>query len=299
MPADSTTRDRAYFAARSIVRQWGRLTARHRAEPSFIIVGAQRCGTTSMYKTLCQHPGVLPAVLHKGVHYFDTNFQRGRGWYLAHFPTTADLNRHEYGGQPAITGESSPYYMFHPHGAARIAATLPSVRVLVMVRDPIERAYSAHTHESARGFEDLPFDEAIEQEEERTGAEYERMVADPEYSSFEVQHHSYIARGRYARQLRSLSKELGRDRVHVVDSGRFFSQPEQEMPAVLEFLGLPPFETFTFERHNARPRTSLSGQLRARLEAEFGVEDESLIDWLGRQPSWKSDQSSPGPDRSR
>ena len=141
MPADSTIRDRGYFAGRWLTRQWGQTTASLRAEPSFIIAGAQRCGTTSLYKTLCQHPGVVPAVLHKGVHYFDTSAHRSHSWYLGHFPTRSTLHRHAYAGRDAMTGESSPYYLFHPHAPARIADALPDVRVLVLVRDPVERAY--------------------------------------------------------------------------------------------------------------------------------------------------------------
>src|SRR5947199_9614530 len=67
-------------------RSYGRLTAPRRMTPSFLICGGQRCGTTSMYRALAAHPVVLKAVLHKGVHYFDTSYDRGPAWYKAHFP---------------------------------------------------------------------------------------------------------------------------------------------------------------------------------------------------------------------
>src|SRR5580692_9445955 len=123
--------------------------------PGFLIVGAQRCGTTSMYRALSEHPEVRKAVLHKGVHYFDMNYGRGLGWYRAHFPLAR-------GG--GVTFESSPYYLFHPLAAERIAADLPGVKLIVLVRDPVERAYSAYTHERARGFETESFEQAIERE---------------------------------------------------------------------------------------------------------------------------------------
>src|SRR5262249_58326892 len=122
----------------------GRLTSQARMLPCVIIVGAQRCGTTSMYRALSQHPAVLKAVLHKGVHYFDMNYDRGMSWYRAHFPLQATGRRAgRIARAPAITFESSPYYMFHPLDAERIARDLPDVKLLVLVRDPVERADSA------------------------------------------------------------------------------------------------------------------------------------------------------------
>ena len=132
----------------------GQLTRNARMRPDFLIVGAQRSGTTSMYKTLSQHPAVLKAVLRKGVHYFDVGYTNGPGWYRAQFPLqyTATRTQRALGVRP-LTGESSPYYMFHPLAAERIARDLPAVRLIVLLRDPVERAYSAHTHEVARGYD--------------------------------------------------------------------------------------------------------------------------------------------------
>src|SRR3954470_22907026 len=167
--------DHVQKVVRAASRTVGRRTAGRRMLPTFLISGAQRCGTTSMYKTLSQHPQVLPAVLHKGVHYFDTSFGRGLDWYRGHFPTRAAARRvAEAVGVPegrVITGESSPYYMFHPMAGRRIAATLPDARLIILLRDPVERAYSAFTHESARGFEDLSFERALAVEQERLDGE--------------------------------------------------------------------------------------------------------------------------------
>ena len=165
-------------AAHSISVRTGRLTHRVRMLPGFLIVGAQRCGTTSMYRTLSQHPAILKAVLHKGVHYFDTGYDHGLGWYQGHFPlrARAALVRRATGEVP-LTFESSPYYMFNPLAAERISRDLPEVKLLVLVRDPVERAYSAHAHELARGFETEPFERALELEDQRLAGEAERIVS--------------------------------------------------------------------------------------------------------------------------
>jgi len=231
-----------------------------------------------MYRTLSQHPNIVKSVLHKGVHYFDMNYDRGLGWYRAHFP----LRR-----AGRVTFESSPYYVFHPLAAERIATDLPGVRLLVLVRDPVERAYSAHAHELARGFETEPFERALDREQERLAGEEERIRAQPGYLSNPHQHHAYMARGRYAEQLARLEALFDADRIHVVDSGDFFAKPEPVYDAVLDFLGLPRHDYPAFERHNARPRAPMPAALRSRLEAEFAPLDDELIRWLGQVPSWR------------
>lgn len=266
----------------------GRVTAPARVLPGFLIVGAQRCGTTSMYRTLSQHPAVLKAVLHKGVHYFDMNYDRGLGWYRAHFPLRATGARAaQAAGVPALSFESSPYYLFHPLAAERIAADLPGVKLLVLVRDPVERAYSAHAHELARNFESEPFERALELEDERLRGEADKIRANPRYLSHSHQHHAYLARGRYAEQLDRLLPLFGADRIHVVDSGDFFAKPEPVYDGVLDFLGLPRNGYPEFERHNARPRSPMPTALRARLEEYFAPHDERLATWLRGVPSWR------------
>jgi Sulfotransferase domain len=275
-------------AIHSVSVSAGRLTHRARMLPGFLIMGGQRCGTTSMYRTLSQHPAVLKAVLHKGIHYFDTGYEHGPAWYQGHFPllARAALARRATGDTP-LTFESSPYYMFHPLAAERISRDLPGVKLLVLTRDPVERAYSAHAHEIARGFETETFERALELEDERLAGEAERIKANPSYQSHSHQHHGYLTRGRYVDQLDRLEKLFGRERIHVVDSGRFFTEPEPVYDAVIGFLGLSRPGYPLFERHNARPRSPMPETLRARLEAHFRPYDERLTAWLGHPPSWR------------
>jgi hypothetical protein len=275
-------------AAHSVSVGAGRLTRRARMLPGFLIVGAQRGGTTSMYRTLAQHPAILKAVLHKGVHYFDTGYDHSLGWYQGHFPLRARAARARRAtGDVPLTFESSPYYMFHPLAAERISHDLPEVKLLVLVRDPVERAYSAHAHELARGYETEPFERALELEDQRLAGEAERIVSQPGYLSHSHQHHAYLTRGLYADQLERLGHFVGRDRVHVVDSGRFFTDPEPVYDGVLEFLGLRRHGYPVFERHNARPRSPMPETLRATLNEHFVAADERLTGWLGQPPSWR------------
>ena len=266
----------------------GRLTHQARMLPGFLIVGAQRCGTTSMYRTLSQHPAILKAVLHKGVHYFDTGYDHGLAWYQGHFPLRARAAAvRRATGETPLTFESSPYYLFHPLAAARIHRDLPGVKLLILVRDPIERAYSAHAHELARGYETEPFERALDLEDHRLAGQAEKIISDPGYHSHSHQHHAYRARGRYAEQLERLEGLFGRDRMHVVDSGLFFDDPEWVYDHVLTFLGLHGHGYPVFERHNARPRSPMPEALRASLADYFAAWDEKLTGWLGHPPSWR------------
>jgi hypothetical protein len=276
-------------AVQTVTRTGGLLTNRWRMTPGFLIVGTGRSGTTSLYRTLAQHPAILKPVRHKGVHYFDVNYDRGMAWYRAHFPlerTAAAVERRT--GVRPLTFESSPYYSFHPLAADRIAADLPDVKVIVLLRDPVERAYSAWSHELARGFEDVrDFATVVELEESRLAGEAERMIADPHYISHAHMHQANLTRGRYIEHLERLEKIFGRDRMHVVDSHRFFGDPEPVYDRILEFLELPNLGYPTFEQHNARSRSPMDPALRERLQEQFAPFDERLVAWLGEPVSWR------------
>jgi len=252
-------------------------------EPSFIVVGAQRCGTTTLYRLLSGHPDVVRPTMAKGIGYFDLNYERGDRWYRGHFPVAG--RAHDHRRRAAF--ESSGYYCFHPLAAARIAADLPDVQLVMMVRDPVERAHSAYKHERARGFEDLDFAAALDAEPRRLEGEVERMIAEPGYQSFDHRHHAYVGRGRYAEQVDRLHSTVGRDRVRLLDADRFFQDPRREFADLTDWLGLSSWDPEVVPQENARPGDVLSDGLRDRLRQEFDESDEALAEHLGRPPSWR------------
>ena len=281
------------WTARRVAR-WTLLTAgrparRARMLPGFLIAGAERCGTTSMFHVLRQHPAVFSGTLpRKEVHFFDNKYGHGLGWYQCHFPLIARARLAARGtGAAPVAFEATANYMFHPMAPERIHRDLPGVRLLVMVRDPVERAYSAHAHQVGYGFETEPFERALELEDSRVDGEAERLAADPGYESFSYDHHTYRARGHYADQLEHLERIFGRDRIHVIDSGDFFTVPGPVYDQVLDFLGLPDHGRPAFTPQNARPRSPMPDTLRAALEEHYRPHDERLAAWLGRAPSWR------------
>ncbi len=266
----------------------GRATAGARVLPDTIVVGAQRCGTTSLFRALSQHPQVIRPTFNKGVNYFDLNHHRGTAWYAGHFPLRRTARRTVPDGSDPVVFEASGYYLFHPLAPARIARDLPDVRVIAMLRDPAERAYSAWKHESARGFETLPFLEALEREDERLRGQTERMASEPGYASYSHRHHAYRRRGDYVAQVEHLLELFPRAQVHVVYSEDFFTQPQDEFARLCSFLGLPWVDGLTFEQHNARPSTSMPSGAGAFLEQALGDQATGLERLLGRRPPWSA-----------
>ena len=281
--------------ARSLLLLWGMATARWRVSPDFVVVGAQRAGTTTLYRLLSEHPGVVRPAGWKGIGYFDLHYDKGLRWYRGHFPLRRRVRSGE--GPPKLAFESSGYYLFHPLAAERIARDLPDVKVVVSVRDPVQRSYSAYRHEHARGFEDETFERALELEPERLAGEADRFAADPLHESFAHRHQAYLGRSQYSEQVQRYVDALGADRVHVFDADRFFAEPDEEFGALQRWLGLAVQPVPVLEQHNARPGQPLDEDLKARLRAHFAPYDEALEKLMGRRPSWvRSPLSSPPPD---
>lgn len=273
-------------AGREVYVAAGTATAGSRLAPDFILAGAQRCGTTSLFRALLAHPQVVRPTFHKGINYYDLNYYRGIRWYRGHFPLAALARRRTaaYGGPMVF--EASGYYLYHPFAAERIAGDLPAVKLVVMLRDPVERAFSAYKHEFARGYESESFEKALELEDSRLAGEIERMRDDPRYESMAHRHHSYRRRGHYAEQLEHLFRFFPREQVHVIESEEFFAGPAGPYRDLAAFLGLRPFTPAGFGKYNARPGAPMDPATRRMLAEYYRPHDERLAALLGRKPAW-------------
>jgi sulfotransferase family protein len=263
-------------------RRYGELTLRRmsaggRPLPTFLVIGAQKAGTTSLHAYLCEHPRVAPPVT-KEVHFFDHEFHRGLGWYRAHFKRESEPS--------LLSGEATPYYLFHPLVPARVAAALPDCKLIVVLRNPIDRAFSHHNHERALGFERLDFEAAIEAEPERLAAEEERILADPAYRSFAHQHHSYLSRGRYAEQLERWLACFDRDRMLMLGAEDLFAEPGSVVREAQEFLGLEAAMPTDLTAKNARAYAPIDAATRAALRDEFAPHNARLYELVGRDFGW-------------
>ncbi len=262
-------------------RNIGRLDPSPRVLPNFFVVGAQRGGTTSLFIYLLAHDLVHGPRRAKGVHYFDTNFDKSIAWYRSNFPRRANIarQRSESGFDPAV-GEGAPYYLFSPVIPARIHAVSPTARIIAVLREPLDRAISHHNHEVKRGFETLSMAEAFESEPTRLAGEVERIKNDPMYVSKAHIHHGYLARGQYAEQLDRYFELFGRDHVLVLDSAKLKSQPESTVRLATDFLGLPPITGVDYPLYNQRDHDPVGPEIRDRFGVAFEESNERLRELL-------------------
>ncbi len=274
-----------------LFRGYGVVTSDFRPLPDYLIIGTHRGGTTSLHQYLQQHPCVgpnFPRVQNvKGVRYFDENFFRGIDWYRSHFPTVAYRRylRQLHGG-PVVTGEASPYYLFHPAAAERAARVVARAKIIVLLRDPIERAHSHWKRERRDGTEPLEsLEDAIAAEPARLEGEVERILSDDHYYSYAHENFSYITQGLYLDSLRRWLEHYPREQVHIEVSERFLEDPQAVYDRVLQFLGLPPFSLRDAKPWNVTAQR-LEPDVRRRLSARLAPHNRRLEQFLGTELGW-------------
>jgi hypothetical protein len=279
-------RRRAAFA-------WVRLrtpTGRLRMLPDFLVIGAQRCGTSSLYRYLGTHPQVA-ASFRKETEFFSVRYDYGLAWYRAHFPLEVRRAFAErLSGRRLQAFEATPDYLFHPLAAERAAELVPNARLVALLRDPVERAFSHYRHSVRLGRERLDFASALAAEPERLAGEEERLRQDSSYRAPSYLSFSYCARGLYAEQLERWLERYPRERLLVVRSEDFFSDPPRRYSEILRFLELPDtmppgFRNYSY-REPTTPAAAMDSALRAELQSRFAAHNRRLEDLLGRRLGW-------------
>lgn len=271
---------------RTIFSGWRVPTAPVRLLPDFIIIGAQRCGTTSLYFYLTKHPCIVPAFT-KEVHFFDKNFVKGVAWYRAHFPSFSYRTYVEQiRKQNLVTGEATPYYIFHPAAPKRISEVVPEVKLIALLRNPVDRAYSHYQYEVRRGRETLSFEDAIGREVERLSGERERILRDGSYYSFNHQRYSYLSRGIYMDQLRTWIGLFPKEQMLILKSGDFYADPPTMLGRILEFLNLPSWELKEYKTYNRASYPRMNAVTRKRLIDYFNPHNQRLYEYLGMSLDW-------------
>lgn len=273
-------------AAKWALRRYGIATAGQRVPPDFLIIGAKRGGSTSLYRNLVRTSGVLalfprPADL-KGTYYFDVEYDRGERWYRSHFPSRAIRDQAAVHG-PVAVGEASPYYLSHPHAAARAAALVPAARIVALLREPVARAHSHYQERVRQGIETLPtFAAAVEAEEQRLAGEVEHMLDDSAYVSWNHLNFGYLAQSDYATGLRRWLVAFPAEQVLVLRSEEFYADDAGVLARVRDFLGLgaePPAATRQWNRTGSSALDpGLARELEERL-APSVAELASLLGW--------------------
>ena len=235
------------------------------AMPDFLIIGAKKCGTTFLYDLLSRHPYVEPAAK-KELHYFDIFFEEeSTEWYRRCFPPPRWKD-----GRRTITGEATPYWDKHcvPE---RVAKVVPQARLIVLLRNPVDRAYSDYQQARRKGWETRTFEEAIEAEKAQLPASSK-----------------YLSRSTYVDHLLRWSKHFADEQMLVLKSEDFFECTQDTMERVLDFLELPTWEPEASEKRNrGKYEQEMHPATRQQLEEYFKPHNEKLYEHLGVEFEWQ------------
>ena len=267
------------------------MTSPLRLLPDFLLIGTQRGGTTALYHYLQTHPCIKAATT-TDTHFFEKKFNKGLTWYRGHFPTSIERYTMQHLRRQAfLTGEASSSYLFYPHAPKRVAQTVPRVKLIVLLRNPVDRAYSQYFHAIELGHETSSFAEAIQDEEERTAQERAKILQDENYYSDTYTHRSYLSRGKYAEQLQAWLSLFPREQLLILKSEEFYADPVTAFKRVAAFLHLPETEpqlrkqAYKQYSHNTYFST-MEPALRERLSEYFKPHNARLYDLLGIDFGW-------------
>jgi hypothetical protein len=244
------------------------------ALPDFVIIGGKKCGTTFLYDLLGRHPLVQPAAS-KELHFFDALFEEGAEWYRQCFPAPRWED-----GRRTITGEASPY-MAHRYAPGRMAQVVPEARLIALLRNPVERAYSDYQMVARKDREHKTFEDAIGLEDPAEAGDRAALDEDSEY----------LSRGVYIDQLLRWMEFFPREQLLVLKSEDFFENPRETLEDVLEFLDLPEWEPEASELEGGKRNAGRYGEemdpaTRRRLEEYFEPHNQRLYDFLGTDFGW-------------
>ncbi len=247
--------------------------------PDFLIIGTQKGGTSSLFTYLGQHPRFqLPKK--KEIHFFDYNFYRGFDWYAEFFNTARTHDA-------CLTGEASPYYMYHPLCAQRVLNYNPRIKLILLLRNPAERAYSHFMMQRVKGIEPIAsFQEALDAEPGRMAGEEEKICRMENYYSFNHQMFTYLSRGFYHRQMLPWFRLFPRNQFLCIQSEQFFLDPLSVLEKVYDFLEVDPHLVHDLAPVNANEYPPMEAATRHWLDEIYYPENKKLSDLTGQDFTW-------------
>ena len=241
--------------------------------PDFIIAGASKSGTSSIYYYLSRHPRVL--LSHKKeIDFYWKNFDRGIDWYLAHFPSISD--RLDF-----LTGEATPNYLRFPQVAQRIKDTFPQTKIIILLRNPVDRAISWHYHKLNTGLTKVDLETAISTEIDRLAT-----VSEAEIINTGFYDPDNIMSSLYIYKIKAWIELLGREQFLILKSEEFYDNPLKAMTQVFNFLGIPNCTLDHYPKVNAGSYDGVNPNIRKTLAEYFAPYNRQLEEYLDMKFNW-------------
>ncbi|WP_428327287.1 sulfotransferase domain-containing protein [Nitrosopumilus sp.] len=265
-----------------IKRNFRYISSPFRLLPNFIIIGAVRSGTTSLYYDICEHSCVLPADYDE-IGFFDSNYELGINWYKSMFPTKIESKKIELKTGICITGEDTPFYFWDTDASKRIKNEIPKIKLIILLRNPIDRAYSNYNLGKRSGNESLSFEDAIKKE-------IELLKKNNDFESDKIEkfrrNRSYIAKGLYHNQIRKWLALFSKDQILILNTEDLEENPHQALKKVFGFLGLPNEEIKNIQHRKVANYEKMNVETRQFLSNLFKPYNEKLFRLLEKEFDW-------------
>lgn len=264
-------------------------TAPLRVLPNVVLIGTSKSGTSSLAAYLAQHRD-FHAPYYKEPHFLSLGARFPFFLYRAFFPLAPARWYARAKGRPFLTGDFTPSHYLCPHLPARVRRELPQARLLVLFRDPVERAFSHYRSHVAIGLEKRPFAEACSLEPACFDGERARMAADPHYYSKPLHQDGYVTRGLYADYLRRWFDVFPREQILALGFEDLVRDPQEVVAQVCDFLGIERLQLPEWKVYNRSPaaKVEMPEEVRAQLRELYAGPNEELFSLLGKRFPWQS-----------
>jgi len=250
-----------------------------RVLPDFLVIGAMKAGSTTLHQYIINHPNVVPAAI-KEVHYFDY-YYGSNSWYRSNFPKKVEMQKN---GITFLTGEATPQYIFHPLAPKRVFDLIPNVKLIAVLRNPIDRAFSHYNHNVRNGNESLTFEDAIFQRDKQLTKEHQNLLNEKECDIVFYERYNYLNLGKYAEQLSEWFKFFPKDQFFICKTEDLSSKTLMQ---VYDFLGLSKHDPGKIDSLNTGKYESMEKSTREELKKYFAPHNSKLSSLLNIEIDWE------------
>ena len=260
------------------------LTGSIRVLPDFLVIGAKRCGTTSLFYHLPEHPCISKSP-HDNMGFFNDNFHLGVNWYKSFFPTIFTRNKikSEFGNFLAF--DVTTTYMEEESTANNVYQIKPNMKIIVILRNPVDRAYSQYHLNLREKAEKRSFEDAMEENMNELNKEsYERYEIKPKFS---VEENNYLKKGLYAQQLRHWLNIFPMESMLILSTDEFESNQQVIYNKIFEFLNISQFEVKNTEKMEKGSYPQMKSETRSLLLDYFRSHNNELFKLINKKFSWE------------
>lgn len=269
-----------YFRYLRLVQPESRLWFRGEGTlPDFLVIGAQRSGSTFLNDYLNINTSAEGSPIQKEVHYFDNKFYKSLKWYARFFEDVDDEN------DKIKNYESSPYYLYHPAVPYRIKRSLPSIKAVAVLRDPVERSVSQYRWMRQVGLENRDPVKAFRYDSKRIDWEqnkdYLKKFEDPLYFDFDHIHYGYLRRSLYHIQIQRWLEYFDSSNIRIMSSSQLFKETEEVVERLAEFLGIEHHtsgQTGAINQNESNRNITVSSEARGIAERHLGNIENKVKD---------------------